>query len=237
MTSNDALNEMSLQEYIDKVKASNPQWKSNSRIIGRASEIYCYKNIKCLNCDISELFECSTNEKSKDQICHKCNKKYQIKCKKITNKQHENILKTKIFKTIGAEYNTTLKSISQDIDYLIILYDESYKILDIIHIDSKNITCDNIIPRKPLSSSAKRAGWQGCNLCFADFDVLKKRETKKRLEEEEKAINYKSQRAIEERANEGKKIREEIEKLQRRADENGFEFTFKFSITKTENDR
>ena len=46
------------------------------------------------------------------------------------------------------------------------------EILDIIHIKSDNITCDNIIARNPLSNNAKRAGWQGCNLHFTKIHFI-----------------------------------------------------------------
>lgn len=164
---------MFLQDYIDEVKLENPLWKSKSRIIGRAGEIFCCNCMKCIKCDSSNWLECITNEKSKDQICIKCNKKYQIKCKNITEKQYNNIMSSKIFKTIGAEYNTTLKSVEEKIDYIIILYDKKYKILDILHINSDNINCNNIIPRKKLGPNARRAGWKGCYLNFTDFNCIK----------------------------------------------------------------
>tara|TARA_B100000767_G_C19705943_1_gene510538 strand:+ start:818 stop:1285 length:468 start_codon:yes stop_codon:yes gene_type:complete len=151
-----------------------PLWKNNSRILGRAAEIYSYENIKCVNCNELNWFECVTNEKSKDLVCKTCGQKYQIKCKNTTEKSYDNIKKNNIFKTVGAEYNTTLKSIDYQIDYIIILYEKVEKsILDIIHIKSSNITSDNIIPRNPLSDNARRAGWQGCNLHFTNFDFIK----------------------------------------------------------------
>lgn len=163
---------MSLQPYIEEIRNKNPKWKNNSRIIGRACEIYYYRNSICMSCNSSNWFECKINEKSKDQICNICKKKYQIKCKKINNKKYKKILDTGKFKTIGAEYNTTLKSICENIDYIIILYNESYKILDILHISCENISHTNIIPRKPLSNKAKRKGWQGCYLEFFNFKSI-----------------------------------------------------------------
>ena len=164
---------MSLQQQINKVKEDNPSWKSNSRIIGRAAEIYSCEKIKCIKCNEMNWLECDINAKSKDQICKKCGKKYQIKCKNTTKKLYNNIKKNNEFKTIGAEYNITLKSIEDQIDYIIILYEKvNLTILDIIHIKSVNITCDNIIPRKPLSKNAKRAGWQGCNLYFTNIHFI-----------------------------------------------------------------
>jgi len=164
---------MSLQPQIDKVKQQNPLWKSNSRIIGRAAEIYSCEKIQCIKCNEMNWLECNINTKSKDQICKNCGKKYQIKCKNTTEKLYNNIKKNSEFKTIGAEYNTTLKSIEDQIDYIIILYETvNHNILDIIHIKSDNITCDNIIARNPLSNNAKRAGWQGCNLHFTKIHFI-----------------------------------------------------------------
>lgn len=162
---------MSLQHEIYEVENINPHWKSKSRIIGRACELYCCKHIRCINCNSNDWLECKTNEKSKDQICNKCNKKYQIKCKSSSEKQIRNIIKNNVFKTLGGEYNTTLRSIEQDIDYIIVLYDKksNYNILNIMHISSKYITEKNIIPRKPLSDKARRKGWQGCNIQFDNF--------------------------------------------------------------------
>ena len=48
----------------------------------------------------------------------------------------------------------------------------TYNILDIIHVESKDITKNNIIPRKPLTKNARRAGWQGCNLYFETIHFL-----------------------------------------------------------------
>ena len=161
---------MSLEPYIYKVKKEHPLWKSNSKIIGKAAEIYSREKIQCIKCNEISWLECITNAKPKDQICKKCGKKYQIKCKNTTEKLYNKIKENSEFKTIRAEYNTTLKSIEDQIDYIIILYKKiDYNILDIIHIKSNNITSNNIIPRKPLSNNAKRAGWQGCNLYFTNI--------------------------------------------------------------------
>ena len=162
---------MSLQDAINEVKIKHPLWKSESRIVGKAGEIYCCKNIKCINCNNLDWLECVTNEKSKDQICKICGKKYQIKCKKTTERSYNNIKKTRTFKTIGAKYTTTLESIGEQIDYIIILYEKvEHTILNIIHIKSDDINSDNIIPRKPLGENARRAGWQGCTLHFTNVN-------------------------------------------------------------------
>ncbi len=163
---------MSLAEEIKTVKHNNPGWKSNSRIVGRAGEIYCGEKMKCVYCDNFDWLKCATNEKSKDLICNNCNKKYQIKCKKATARSFTKIVKERVFTTVGAEYHTTLESLGENIDYIILLYQDNYEILGILHARSKGMRPSNIIPRNPLSEKAKRCGWQGCYLNFNDFTLI-----------------------------------------------------------------
>ncbi len=164
---------MELNELVSQVKQNN-NWKSESRIIGEACEDYVKNKIKCIRCNNNNFEKYKTNEKSKDLICVSCNQKYQIKAKSATHKQVDNIKCKKQFKTIGGDYSTTLNNINEKIDYLIILYEkQSYTILNILYITNENINSNCIIPRKPLSSTAKRAGWQGCNILFDNIQIIK----------------------------------------------------------------
>ena len=101
------------------------------------------------------------------------NLNYQIKAKSATQRQVNNIKYTNTFKTIGGEYSTTLHNINENIDYLIILYEkQSYKIINILYIKNENINSNCIMPRKPLSLTAKRAGWQGCSILFNNIQII-----------------------------------------------------------------
>lgn len=126
-----------------------------------------------MKCDSTDWLECVTNEKSKDQVCKNCGKKYQIKCKTSTKRAFDTVSTTLAFQTIGAEYKTTLESLDEDIDYIILLYYKiSHNIIGTIHIKSDDITSNNIIPRNPLGENARRAGWQGCVLKFTNVSLL-----------------------------------------------------------------
>jgi type II restriction enzyme len=166
------INKMELNKIVSQVKENN-NWKSESRIVGEACEYYIKNNIKCVRCDDNNFEKCKPNEQSKDLICISCNQKYQIKAKCATQKQVNNIKNKNSFNTIGGEYSTTLKNINDQIDYLIILYEkQSYKIINIFYIKNENINSNCIMPRKPLSITAKRAGWQGCNILFDNIQII-----------------------------------------------------------------
>lgn len=164
---------MELNDIISQIKEKN-NWENESRIVGEACEYYVKNNINCVRCNTKNFEKYKTNEKSKDLFCITCNQKFQIKAKSATHKQVNNIKCKNKFKTIGGEYSTTLNNIDEKIDYIIILYEKkTYIILSILYISNENINFNCIIPRNPLSSNAKRAGWQGCNIIFDNVQIIK----------------------------------------------------------------
>lgn len=163
-----------LHDYINEVRRANPGWKSSSRIRGRAAESYCAQNLRCVRCGSSDWLECATNERSRDQACAACEQSYQIKCKDVTQTAHNRIVAEGRIRLLGAEYNTTIRSIASNIDYFVLLYDSrrDFEIVGVVHVGHANVTRECVIPRRPLAASAKRAGWQGCNLEFRAFDFV-----------------------------------------------------------------
>jgi type II restriction enzyme len=146
-------------------------WKSKSRIIGEAGEIYIKNNLQCQRCNIQDFDKCKTNEPSKDLVCNNCGQRYQIKAANSKTKKNDD----NSMKIMGGEYSTTINNINQEIDYLIIIYENNtntYKIKNIYYIKKENITTNCIVPRKPLSQNAKRAGWQGCYIMLKNIIIL-----------------------------------------------------------------
>ena len=163
---------MELNKIITQIRNNN-NWHNESRIVGEACEEYIKNNIKCVRCKNNNFGKYNTNEKSKDLFCLDCSQKYQIKAKCVTQKQLNNIIIKNQFKTIGGEYSTTINNVDENIDYLIVLYEKtSYQIKNILYIKNEYINTECIIPRKPLSLTAKRAGWQGCNIIFNNLEII-----------------------------------------------------------------
>jgi type II restriction enzyme len=144
-------------------------WTSTSRIIGEAVED-CVITMSCPICNNKALVKYQTNQKSKDVKCEKCSCQIQIKATK--HKKQSTSLKL-----LGAEYKTTCLSIKENnVNYLVVMYSvvgDKYIINDIYFINHTHINESCIIPRKPLSHTAKRAGWQGCMLVFNTFKSVK----------------------------------------------------------------
>lgn len=144
------------------------KWSSIPRIIGEAIED-CVCSLECPLCNTRELVKYKANQKSKDLECQNCKCQIQVKAK-ATKRNTKTQTKLTL---LGAEYKSTCLSIKENkVHYLIVLYSvtgTTYKVVQMYFVHSENINQDCIIPRKPLSSTARRAGWQGCTLVFTTF--------------------------------------------------------------------
>jgi type II restriction enzyme len=145
------------------------KWTSASRIVGEAAED-CIITLPCPICNEKTLIKYKANEKSKDIMCETCHSQFQMKATKAPTKKKPSL------KLLGAEYKTTCQSIRENnVHYLVLLYSvigDTYLIRDIYFINHGDINESCIIPRKPLSSTARRAGWQGCTLVFNTFTSI-----------------------------------------------------------------
>jgi type II restriction enzyme len=144
------------------------KWSSVSRIVGEAVED-CIITLPCPVCHATALKKYTANQKSKDVFCEGCTAELQIKGTKQGVKGNKLTL-------LGAEYRTTCASVRENmVHYLIVRYavhNDDYIVHDIYFIDRADINEGCIYPRKPLSSTARRAGWQGCTLVFSVFRSL-----------------------------------------------------------------
>lgn len=141
-------------------------YKSKSQVARVITEAWVVKNISCPSCG-SKLIEYPANEKSKDVYCSACKIDYQIKSSKSRFSK----------KITGAEYNTTLNSVknSKNPSLMLLFYDEkNMMVVDFQIIHHSFITEKNIIPRKPLSPTARRAGWQGCLIDIEEIPEIAK---------------------------------------------------------------
>ena len=147
------------------------KWKSNSRIYGEACEYWLSDNIRCPECKLGKMIKLTANIPVVDHACDSCGATFQVKAKngKIVKKDGSANI-------VGAEYKTTLSSLrSHDgrpwAMILISYCRKSNVVKEVFYVPSSNIRESNIIPRKPLSQSARRAGWQGCNIVFERSDI------------------------------------------------------------------
>lgn len=124
---------------------------------GEIGERHIVKTMACLRCKRRKtLKQLPTNFKCADLICDFCGHTSQVK----TFTKETSGLPSQI---LGAAWSPQKERMSAGIYHALWLVriDRKQKPREIWMISSEAQTLDLFIPRKPLSSSAKRAGWQG----------------------------------------------------------------------------
>ena len=156
---------LDLTAYYNEARAL---YTSSSQQARRMTEKWAVDNLYCPKCGRS-LNQYLNNTPVYDFYCNHSSEKvvvipttrenFQLKSgHSFPNNNFPN-------KIQGAEYNTTLNSLKQGIfPSLVLLHYEKQKhtVEDTLLLHRLSITLSCIEPRKPLSITARRSGWQGC---------------------------------------------------------------------------
>lgn len=140
---------------FDSVIVSN--YHSNSQIARVLTENWVSKNMYCPRCGNTHLEHFENNRPVADFFCPDCSSEYELKSK-------DGPLGAKI--NDGA-YETMIERITgnQNPDFFFMTYSKSeLRVKDFILIPKHFFVPEIIEKRKPLSPTARRAGWVGCNI-------------------------------------------------------------------------
>ena len=130
-------------------------YKSNSQIARVLTENWVKENSYCPNCGQLPLNDFENNMPVADFYCLACKEEFELKSK---NGKLSGIIND------GA-YDSMIKRITSDTNpnFFFLTYDK-FVVNNFLVIPKQFFTPDIIIKRKPLSETAKRAGWIGCNI-------------------------------------------------------------------------
>ena len=131
-------------------------YKSPSQIIRILSEDWVANQSYCPNCNAEPLAAFTNGKPVADFYCANCKEEYELKSKKA---KLSNIIND------GA-YDTMIERINSDNNpsFFFLTYSQEYRVNNFLIIPKQFFKPDMIIKRKPLSVTAKRAGWVGCNI-------------------------------------------------------------------------
>ena len=131
-------------------------YKSEPQRIRVLSENWVANHSYCPNCSAEPLTEFANNQPVADFYCSNCNEQYELKSKKA---KLSNIIND------GA-YDTMIERINSDNNpsFFFLTYSQALSVNNFLIIPKQFFKPDMIIKRKPLSATAKRAGWVGCNI-------------------------------------------------------------------------
>ena len=131
-------------------------YRSKSQIIRVLSEAWVKQNGYCPNCSKQPLTEFANGQPVADFYCAHCSEQYELKSKEAKLSHIVN----------DGAYKTMIERINSDDNpsFFFLTYSKEYTVNNFLIIPKQFFTPDIIIKRKPLSATAKRAGWIGCNI-------------------------------------------------------------------------
>jgi len=132
------------------------QYKNQSQAIRVMTEDWVKNEIFCPNCgNLVKDFE--NNKPVADFYCANCSEEYELKSKKDEMGK----------KIVDGAYKTMIERLNSanNPSFFFLNYDlQDYKVRNFVVIPKHFFVPEIIEKRKPLSKSARRAGWVGCNI-------------------------------------------------------------------------
>ncbi|MFZ0634660.1 MAG: DpnI domain-containing protein [Candidatus Acidiferrales bacterium] len=127
-----------------------------------ATEAWATANLYCVNCDSPRLEPTPPNAEAVDYHCPKCRDPFQLKGQ------------SKPFghRILDSAYSKMMAAIASDrAPHFVLLHyaADKWRVSDVLLIPRFAIPKSAIEKRKPLSASARRAGWVGCNIVLTNI--------------------------------------------------------------------
>jgi len=142
--------------FISNKNIDISAYRSNSQIVRILSEAWVHNTIFCPSCGAS-LRETANNTEACDFLCSACKEEFELKSKsqKITNK------------IVNGAYSTLMdrvESMNNPNLYVLQYNKENFSVQNFLVVPKYFFIKSIIEERKPLTLTARRAGWIGCNI-------------------------------------------------------------------------
>lgn len=132
-------------------------YRSNSQRARIATEAWAFANLYCPNCSSPRLTSAPPNHPAIDYDCPKCKSPFQLKAQSKTFGSRIN----------DAAYSTMIRAILENRtpNLFALSYNaDEWRVTDVLLIPQFAFPISAIEKRNPLSPTARRAGWVGCNI-------------------------------------------------------------------------
>ena len=132
------------------------KYKSEPQKIRVLSEDWVANQSYCPNCNAEPLAAFTNGQPVADFYCANCDEQYELKSKKA---KLSNLINDGAYDTMIERINS-----KDNPSFFFLTYSQEYRVNNFLIIPKQFFKPDMIIKRKPLSVTAKRAGWVGCNI-------------------------------------------------------------------------
>ncbi len=151
--------------FLEKRLADN--YKSSSQRIRVLSENWVNNQAYCPNCGQLSMKQYPNNRPVADFYCSNCKEEYELKSKRDD-------IETKI---VDGAYFTMIKRLqsSNNPNFFLLNYDpQNFEVENFLVIPKHFFIPEIIEKRQPLSPTARRAGWIGCNILLQSIPQMGK---------------------------------------------------------------
>jgi len=132
-------------------------YASRSQVARVLTQDWVGREVPCLSCSTRPLGATAQNTKARDFECPTCSEPYELKS---TSRKFGRLVP-------DGEYGTFRSTVRSDRapNLLLLEYDAAnLGVRTLLAVHRSLISDQAIIPRRPLSREARRAGWQGCSI-------------------------------------------------------------------------
>jgi type II restriction enzyme len=155
-------------------------YTSNSQIARVLTEDWVKQNAYCPKCGHTILNEFENNRPVADFYCSKCSEEFELKSKEgILTKTIADGAYTTMMARVNAQNNP---------NFFFLTYSKQLTVKDFLIIPKQFFTSNIIIQRPPLATTARRAGWVGCNIDISGIAQAGKIFLVKNAEQVDKSI-------------------------------------------------
>jgi type II restriction enzyme len=136
-------------------------YSSNSQIARVLTESWLARTMYCPACQSDKLSATQANTPSVDFTCPSCSLDYQLKSTKSPIKN----------RVVDSGYDAMIRAIRNDRtpNLFLLQYSPAWLVANLYLIPSFFLIESAIEKRKPLSTTARRAGWVGCNIILTNI--------------------------------------------------------------------
>ena len=136
-------------------------YKNSSQKIRVMSEAWVAQNIFCPVCGNEHIYKLPNNAPVADFRCANCGESFELKSK---NSKIGNKITDGAFSTMLDRINSTSNP-----DLFIMQYSRNLEVINLTLVPKFFFVPSIIEKRKPLSDSARRSGWTGCNILYSNI--------------------------------------------------------------------
>lgn len=132
-------------------------YRSRTQIARVVSEHWVSENMYCLSCDSEQLWRTRAGTRVYDFTCYSCEERYQLKSRSASFGR----------RVVDAAYEPMVDAIkkSRVPNFFFLRYRRDlWKVCDFFAVPAHFISLSTIEERRPLSPTARRKRWKGCNI-------------------------------------------------------------------------